>query len=203
MIPRRLIRTVPEHTTTNVEAYWQFAIDLHPEWQHRTFRDPIDPDLFPHTSALWPHCTSGAQRAGLIRLEALWSMGGVYIDSDVELYRPLDSLLGASIFACYEDANVVPDAVLGAHPGHRLVLTMLDMACASVERGEGPWASGPGVTTAVLTAEQHQREVLLLPPGSFYPYHYTVKERERVLDHHALQPWAFGAHHWHHSWAGQ
>jgi hypothetical protein len=42
-------------------------------------------------------------------------------------------------------------------------------------------------------------DVLLLPPGSFYPYHYSEMER-RGDPHHEQQPWAFGAHHWHGSW---
>ncbi len=29
-----------------------------------------------------------------MRLEVLWHLGGVYLDSDFEPYRPLDSLLG-------------------------------------------------------------------------------------------------------------
>jgi hypothetical protein len=41
--------------------------------------------------------------------------------------------------------------------------------------------------------------VLLLPPGSFYPYPYTETER-RHEDHARSQPWAFVAHHWAGSW---
>jgi hypothetical protein len=76
---------------------------------------------------------------------------------------------------------------------------MLEMARASILRGEGAWLSGPGVTTAALPG---RGDVLLLPPGSFYPYHYSEKEARRGEDHASEQPWAFGAHHWHHSWKG-
>jgi hypothetical protein len=41
-------------------------------------------------------------------------------------------------------------------------------------------------------------DVALLPPGSFYPYHYT--ERHRRHEDHAAAPWTFGAHHWAASW---
>jgi hypothetical protein len=83
MIPRRLIRTVPEQTVDEVEGFWSRVVELHPGWEHVTYRDPIDAALFPVTSPLWGRCRSGAQRAGLIRLEALARVGGIYLDSDV------------------------------------------------------------------------------------------------------------------------
>jgi hypothetical protein len=198
-IPRILHRTVPTETTAEVEGFWRAACLMHPEWEHRTWRDPLDPADFPETSPVWDRCTSGAQLAGLVRLEALWHHGGVYIDSDVEMYRPLDPLCGVAGFAGWEDARVVPDAVLGFTPQHPAVAEMIDLAYAAVRDGHGAWKSGPGVTTTVLPG---RRDVLLLPPGSMYPYHYTERHR-RGEDHRSKQPWALMAHHWHHSWKGR
>lgn len=197
-IPRVLHRTVPARTPAKVDAWWRLAGELHPGWTLLDHRDPLDPAEWPETGDLWPECTSGAQKAGLIRLEALWRWGGIYIDSDVELYRSLEPLLGTRAFAVWEDQKVVPDAVLGAVPKHPAVKTMLALAREAVLAGGGAWASGPGVTTAVLPGRD---DVLLLPPGSFYAVHYTEKHRLRTRGDPA--PWEFGAHHWHHSWAGR
>ncbi len=198
-IPRILHRTVPADTTDEVEGWWTAAAELLPGWALVTHRDPLDPADWPETGDLWPRCTSGAQRAGLIRLEALHRWGGVYVDSDVELYRDLEPLLELPAFAAWEDRKVVPDAVLGAEPGHPAFAVMLERARAEILKGSGAWASGPGVTTAVLPGRP---DVLVLPPGTFYPYHYTEKDR-RDEDHRTAQPWAFGAHHWAHSWRGK
>ncbi|HVM07201.1 MAG TPA: glycosyltransferase [Acidimicrobiales bacterium] len=198
-IPRILHRTVPETTTPQVEAWWDHFRMLHPGWDLRTYRDPLDPANWPETGDLWELCQSGAQRAGLIRLEALWRWGGVYVDSDVEPYRSLEPLLHLPAFAAWEDAKVVPDAVLASEPGHPAFRLMLDRARASITAGAKAWESGPGVTTAVLPG---RHDVLLLPPGSFFPYHYSEKQRRRE-DHFTAQPWAFAAHHWHHSWKGK
>lgn len=194
-IPPILHRTVPEKTTPQVEAWWSTFQRIHPGWQFMTHRDPMDPEEWPLTGPHWDRCTSGAQKAGLIRLEALHRWGGVYVDSDVEPYRPLTPLLHLTGFAAWEDANCVPDAVMGAIPGHPALEEMLTLAIARIEKGA--WESGPGVTTEVLPGRD---DWLVLPPGAFYPYHYGDKVNGRHKDHKRAQPWAFVAHHWAASW---
>ncbi len=203
MIPRTLVRVVPSATSDEVEGFWEGAAMVHPGWELVTYRDPLDPKDWPCTSRWWPLCQSGAQFAGLIRLEALLKHGGVYIDSDVEVYRPFDPLLGAGVFAGWEDASTVPDAVLGAEPGHPAIGALLSLALDRLQgddtdwrSGNGAWSTGPGVFTTLLPARP---DVLLLPPGSFYPYHYSERER-RHDDHRASNPWAFCCHHWAASW---
>lgn len=204
MIPKRLIRTVPEVSSDEAEEFWAKACALHPGWEHVTYRDPQNPDWWPLTASSWPLCKSGAQFAGLLRLEALVHAGGVYVDSDLELFRPLDSLLSLSAFAVWEDASTVPDFVLGAEAGHPALRACLALALRRIRSdsvdwrsGNGAWATGPGVTTTVLPGRD---DVLLLPPASFAPYHYSERDREHE-DHGAL-PFVFGAHRWRHSWEG-
>jgi mannosyltransferase OCH1-like enzyme len=203
MIPRRLIRTVPEVTDPQVDLWWAKACDMHPSWHHMDLRDPLDHQQFPTTASLWRRCSSGAQVAGLIRLEALYRFGGIYVDSDLELWRSLEPLLPVSCFASYEDPGVIPDFVLGSEPGHPAIKACLDLAVGRVREPEGdwrtsgPWGTGPGVTTTVLAG---RHDVLLLPPACFAPYHYSDKDTVDVTQVRAENPWSFGAHHWAHSW---
>lgn len=194
-IPRILHRTVPQ-TSEQSDEWWSHWRDLLPGWVLKTHRDPLNADEWPETSDLWEKCQNGAQLAGLIRLEALWRDGGVYVDSDVEPYRSLEPLLHLVGFAAWEDNRCVPDAVLGFEPRHEAVRTMLDDARAVIEAGGDAWHSGPGVSTSVLA---RRTDVLLLPPGAFYPYHYSQKQHAH-RDHMEEQPWCFGAHHWNGSW---
>jgi len=205
VIPTRLVRTVPRTTSAEVEAFWSTACDLHPEWTHDTLRDPLDADAFPLTFRAWHRCRSGAQLAGLVRLETLWHHGGIYIDSDVELYRSLDPFTGLRGFSCWEDQKTAPDFVLGAEPEHPAIRECIDMALWRITSdssdwrdGNGAWSTGPGVTTSVLPGRD---DWLMLPPGTFAPYHYT-EPHLRHHDHRTEQPWSYGAHHWWHSWEG-
>lgn len=205
MIPPTLIRSVPEQPNEQQERLWRIACDLHPDWRHVTYRDPIDPAAFPITAPHWRRCTSGAQLAGLVRLEALHSHGGIWLDSDVELHRPLGPLLQCSAFAAWEDRTIVPDAVLGAEQGHPAIAACLDLALARITGNgrtwmddRGAWSTGPGVTTTLLPGRD---DVVLLGPESFYPIHYSPRETlaERIAGHDPA-PWTFGTHLWAWSW---
>lgn len=187
---------MPEVTSEESEEFWSAACALHPEWEHVTWRDPIDPTLFPITSSLWAECHSGAQMAGLIRLEDIATRGGFYVDSDYEVFRALDPLRGSGFVAGWEDQHTVPDFFFGGETWHPAFELLLSDAVRSVPNGA--WQSGPGAFTRVLPGRP---DVLLLPPQAFAPYHYGEKRRrdERWSD----DPWCFGAHHWAFSWAGE
>lgn len=193
-IPRILHRTVPAETSAEVEEWWQRFGDLHPDWDLRTYREPINPDDWPLTGSLFDRCQNGAQKAGLIRLEALYTHGGVYVDSDVEPYRSFESLLPLPAFAGWEDETTVPDAVMGACPRHPAWEQMIGRARESIMNGQDAWSSGPGGTTEILPG---RTDVVLLPPGAFYPTHYLEKNK---LGSNVYRPWVFCEHKWHHSW---
>jgi hypothetical protein len=195
-IPRILHRTVPADTTAQVEQWWSDLQHLHPGWDARTYREPIDPADWPLTGDLFARCANGAQKAGLIRLEALVTHGGVYVDSDVEPLRSLEPLMHAPAFAGWEDETTVPDAVLACEPQHPAFVAAIEKARAAIEGGGDAWRSGPGVTTELLPGRP---DVLLLPPGAFYPHHYLQKHN--ATD--APGPWVFLRHHWHGSWLSE
>lgn len=196
-IPRILHRVVPEVTEPRVEGWWAKFEELHPDWTLMTHRDPLDPADWPLTSPHWDRVDSGAQLADLVRLEALLRWGGVYVDSDVQPLRPFDSLLGVPMFAAWEDHRCVPNAVMGAVPGHPAVRACLELA---IERlGTGTWNAGPGVLTDLLPFRD---DVLLLGPEAFYPVHYRDPQRDALMAEFDQRehPWTFGLHWYAGSW---
>lgn len=196
MIPKRLVRTVPQKTTAETERLWATACSLHPLWEHVTWRDPIDPHNFPITAPYWRDCETGAQLADLIRVEDLFHQGGWYVDSDMWLLKPLDDLCGLDAVAAWEDHLHIPNAVLGFTAGHQALAHVLDLAIA--RRHQGTWAAGVGVTTEVF----RESAVTLLPPGSFYPVHWQKAHKGLVdwRDAAKHNPWAYGIHLYKASW---
>ena len=192
-IPRILHRTVPAETSEQVEQWWARFQELHSGWECRTYREPMDPADWPLTGDLWDRCSTGAQKAGLIRLEALVTHGGVYVDSDVEPVRSFEPLLHCPAVAAWEDETTVPDAVMASEPNHPAFAIALEKARAVIEGGGDAYQSGPAVTTEVLPGRP---DVLLLPPGAFYPHHYLQKNDATANE----GPWVFCRHMWHGSW---
>lgn len=199
-IPRILHRVVPELLDPRAEGWWREFEVMHPDWTLMTHRDPLDPADWPETSPYWDKVANGAQLADLVRLEALLRWGGIYVDQDVQPFRPLDPLLPLQAFAAWEDERCVPNAVMGAVPAHPAIRECLDLAIERLPRGT--WEAGPGVTTKVFPGRS---DVLLFPPGSFYEVHYRDPDRDRAMAgfNPRRHPWAFVLHHYWGSWLEQ
>lgn len=191
MIPRRLIRTAPEVTNAEQDRLWKIATEMHPHWEHVDLRNNVDPTGYPMTSPYWDQCESGAQWADLCRFEELLR-GGVYIDSDVEVLKSFDPLLGLSAFAGYEDTERVCIAVLGFRPNHPVVNLAVRLAIS--RRRQGTWKAGMGAFNAALADRD---DIVLFPPGMFYPFHWSDDEPN---DWRERNPWSMTAHYWAKSW---
>ena len=60
------------------------------------------------------------------RLWALYNYGGIYLDTDVEVYKPLDKFLDHKIFTGFEQPHYPVTAVLGAEKENHIIKEMLD-----------------------------------------------------------------------------
>jgi Glycosyltransferase sugar-binding region containing DXD motif/N-terminal domain of galactosyltransferase len=197
-IPRILHRVVPVQTSAKAEAWWAEFGRLHPGWELMTHRDPLEPADWHETSKAWRYCETGASLADLVRLEALWRWGGIYVDSDVQPFRSFEPLLPLLAFASWEDAKVANATVIGARAEHPAIRACLDLALREV-RKPGTWQAGPGVISAVLPGRS---DVLLLPPDVFGPVDYRDPRRaQKMRDFDpSTHPWTFALHHFDGSW---
>lgn len=57
----------------------------------------------------------------VIRLYALYTEGGIYMDTDVEVYKPLDEFLSLEGFTGFEDINYPVCATMGAEKGNPVI----------------------------------------------------------------------------------
>lgn len=60
------------------------------------------------------------------RLWVLYHEGGIYMDTDVEVYKPLDEFLNEEAFTGFEDVHYPVTATLGAEKGNPIIKLMLD-----------------------------------------------------------------------------
>lgn len=69
-------------------------------------------------------CGKFAFASDFIRVAVLKEYGGIYLDIDVEVLKPFDSLLSDSLFLGFENDGHVESAVIGCEPDHPLINTM-------------------------------------------------------------------------------
>jgi len=192
VIPRIIHRTLPAEPSPLMDECWETVLQLTPKWEHRTYQSPRDSKDWPMTAPWWHLCPDNAVQADLVRLEALWNHGGIYLDADVELLKPLEPLLGGP-FAAWEDHRQLCNAVIGAPPHHPAVFAALDTLIVEVQKGNPP--IGPRALTAAWVGRD---DVTLLPRESFYPYGYW--EKERAGEDFTSLDGCFGVHHWAATW---
>lgn len=162
---------------------WQ---KLHPDWELRLWTDadvPSPPGV--------ERARNVGERADLIRYEILRRHGGIYVDTDVECLRPIDTLLeGVTAFAAYEVPGRLCNAVIGAVPGHAAFTRATELAAVTVGRGTYPQATATAFLTYVF---ERFEDVTLFGPERFYP---TLWEGTQNVGEDA----PYAAHHWARSW---
>lgn len=64
--------------------------------------------------------------ADVIRLKALYEHGGIYFDTDVEVYRNFSDFLNLDAFLSFEDDNRIGTAVIGCEKQNRIIKKCLE-----------------------------------------------------------------------------
>lgn len=125
-----------------------------------------------------------------LRFVILRDQGGIYLDTDMELLRPIDDLLDAPAFSGFNRAgDMVYCGMIGAVPGHPL-FTQLVKDYDALPPGQ--WPTSPQMMTA--TWHKMPQDIVIHPFSAFYP----VDEGKRPDP--TLLAQAYATHHWDESW---
>jgi len=152
-----------------------------------------------------------AKVADFVRLWAVHRHGGIYLDTDVEVVRPLDPLLQYPCFYGFQmeehPTDWVCNAVFGAEKGHWFLAAALEQlqrapkALLGIER---PTQFGPKLITRLLREEglAHYspdgvwvRDVFVLPTEAFYPFTW-----EEPYDPARITDRTYAVHLWEKNW---
>jgi hypothetical protein len=127
-----------------------------------------------------------AERSDILRLELLARFGGVYIDTDFESLRPIDSLIdGVQCFAVLYRRGRLNNAIIGSIPGHPAIQAVLDEL--RPRRTWGPpekEGTGPLLVDRVLRG---RGDVRIFDRPLFYPE--SVERETAYADHHMARTW--------------
>jgi mannosyltransferase OCH1-like enzyme len=152
------------------------------EWKERAFTSPGgEYVLWSENSRKWTlqylidQVSELSGKADIMRYEILLAYGGIYIDADTRLLKPLDDrFLEPRVWACYESESRRPGLVanghLGSLPGESLWDDLIKALPYRAVKGRHAWqATGPGFLTEI--AAKHP-EVFVFPARTFNPVHY-------------------------------
>jgi len=170
---------------------------LHPDFQYRLWTDS---DLTSENFSNLSYINSTpvyAQKADLMRYEILYKHGGIYLDIDFEVFKPLDSLLTHDFVVCNEDGNINQYMSIGfiySIPGTQNLKNCIDNIHTCPLGGQ--------VNVAIATGPWYFRRQIsldgtrVLPTHTMYPTHYTQNGYRPTVFH----PETYAMHHWDKNW---
>lgn len=90
------------------------------EWNE----DNFDLGIYPYVKEAYDN-RKFAFVTDVVRLHALYNEGGIYMDTDVEVLKPLDSLLHFEAVSGFESDDQIPTGLMACQKGHPLFYEML------------------------------------------------------------------------------
>ena len=157
-IPKRIVHywhgpTPPPDVSEIIATWWQ----MHPDYEDVLLDDAAAVNFLQANSSegalhAFRRGSTPGQRADILRLAYLCSLGGFFIDADDRCLARIDTFVPASAeFAGYqENYGTIGVNFLGATPGHPVITLALKNAIAAVNRGDRDIAwlsSGSGLLT--------------------------------------------------------
>jgi hypothetical protein len=140
-----------------------------------------------------------------VRVYALYNYGGIYLDTDVEVYRSFDNLLHHPSFWGFEQENYIATSTIGAQKGNPLIKEFLDSYNEkSFIRNDGTYNQLTNV--AIITKLLEKRGLIsngqyqemqgigvFYPQTYFSPYDYincqTLITENTYTIHHFYKSW--------------
>ena len=113
---------MPELSIKCIDSWKKHLSDYEvKEWNE----DNFDLDLYPYAREAYDN-RKFAFVTDIVRLYALYTEGGIYMDTDVEVLRPLDEFLHHSAFSGFENSKYVTTGIMGAEKSSQWAKDNLD-----------------------------------------------------------------------------
>lgn len=145
-----------------------------------------------------------------VRLYALYNYGGIYLDTDMEILKPLDRFLEVSAFSGFESTEYIPTGLMGAIQGHPWIGDLLQYySNAHFLNSDGTFDLTPNVANITnKTIEDYglvlnnkyqilKSDLHIYPKEYFCPSDYGDSEKQKQ---NKITTNSYSIHHYNGSW---
>lgn len=141
-----------------------------------------------------------------VRVYALYNYGGIYLDTDVEVYKPFsEDILSNESFWGFEEKNYIATSTIGARKGNRLIENFLesyDNKKFIKKNGEFDTLTNVAIVTEIIkklgvnldgSYQSIDQVITIYPQEYFSPYDYincySKKTDNTYTEHHFYKSW--------------
>ncbi len=178
-----------------------------PEWDCMIWTDKEVAELGLYNQQYYDEENNYGAKADIARYEILYRFGGVYLDVDFTLLKPLDVLHHTyEFYTGMMPANckaVVTNGIIGSVAGHPILADAIEAIKdhrkpVSIERRTGPIHFQKSFVT--VTEALPEAKIISLPRSFFFPLDQTHKRLRQEQIDALIKPEAFAVHFWSGSW---
>jgi mannosyltransferase OCH1-like enzyme len=194
----------------------------HPDWEYRLWTDADLADFKLENQKFYDESKNYGEKADILRYEVLHRYGGVYLDVDFVCVKPFDILNHSYEFYTsllpLDCDDTICNAVIGSIPGHEVLRECIESMkdgwlaykhlspLIQVILRAGPFHFQKSFLT--IARKYNGGPIIAFPKSYFFPVNYGVviknkgkqPEITKEMLNELLQPEAFAAHFWAHSW---
>lgn len=141
-----------------------------------------------------------------VRVYALYNYGGIYLDTDVEVYKPFsEDILSNESFWGFEEKNYIATSTIGARKGNSLIKNFLesyDNKKFIKKNGEFDTLTNVAIVTEIIkklgvnldgSYQRIDQVITIYPQEYFSPYDYincySKKTDNTYTEHHFYKSW--------------
>lgn len=199
---------MPESAKKCIDSWHEFM----PDYEYKLWNEDVfDVNAVPYTKEAY-EAKKYAFVSDYVRLVALHSEGGVYLDTDVEVFKPFDDLLSYDAFAGFEGSKYLPigTCVMASKAKGQWVREMLEAYHDRhflKEDGSFDFTTNVQFITAKMCErgfvqngkEQDYKDLRVFPVDYFSPRRTTgeyVRTENTFCDHHGMGSWTDSRGNW-------
>ncbi len=133
------------------------------------------------------------------RFKILNDNGGIYLDTDMLLVKPLDNLLQNSFFSAYEDDKYISCGAIGAEENNALIKKCLNYYNENTDKLILSQISVPKILTSCYNnlSNNEKENIKIYPKNYFYPFNqFEIKK----FNGNNAPSESYGVHLWNYSW---